>query len=346
MSMEDTIMNELYHYGVSKLDGSPGRGSGRYPLGSGKRPRSQNNKTVFISGSSKTQSKDSGYYRPLPKEIRNKIDGYIENGHKIIVGDAPGVDRQVQNYLNKKGYDNVEIYGPGKEVRYTANKKWKTNPIDAPEFEPNSDEWRAKKDIAMSEAADIGLAIVLDEGAKATRNNVQRLRDANKEVEVYELSKNGKANDKWIEDEIMSNTYLKHYGVSKMDGAPGRGSGRYPLGSGEEPRAEQRKRLRKEYKKSVKDIVKKNDGWKGVISRSAVLNGAAAIGTMLGNPVAGFAAGAVLAGIYSVAGLSESFKTSSELYGWYQDKYGIDAIDSKPKKKYNYNIENIKDYIY
>lgn len=31
--------NELYHIGRSKLDGAP-NGSGRYPLGSGKRPRS------------------------------------------------------------------------------------------------------------------------------------------------------------------------------------------------------------------------------------------------------------------------------------------------------------------
>lgn len=30
---------ELYHYGVSKLHGAPGRGSGRYPLGSGAHPR-------------------------------------------------------------------------------------------------------------------------------------------------------------------------------------------------------------------------------------------------------------------------------------------------------------------
>lgn len=29
--------------------------------------------------------------------------------------------------------------------------------------------------------------------------------------------------------------YLMHYGVSKLDGAPGRGSGRYPLGSGDDP---------------------------------------------------------------------------------------------------------------
>lgn len=33
----------------------------------------------------------------------------------------------------------------------------------------------------------------------------------------------------------IANDILMHYGVGKMDGAPGRGSGRYPLGSGENP---------------------------------------------------------------------------------------------------------------
>lgn len=33
----------------------------------------------------------------------------------------------------------------------------------------------------------------------------------------------------------MSDIFLMHYGVGKMDGAPGRGSGRYPLGSGDKP---------------------------------------------------------------------------------------------------------------
>lgn len=33
----------------------------------------------------------------------------------------------------------------------------------------------------------------------------------------------------------VANDILMHYGVGKMDGAPGRGSGRYPLGSGENP---------------------------------------------------------------------------------------------------------------
>ena len=155
------------------------------------------NKTVFVSGSSKTEDRASGYYRKkLPKEVRRLLKEHVRSGNKIIVGDAPGIDRQVQRFLKK--YNNVEVYGPGTQVRYSANKKWKTNPIDAPEFEQGSKEWLAKKDIAMTNAADIGLAVILDEGAKATRKNVQRLIDQNKNVTVYELSKKGRKFDRFV----------------------------------------------------------------------------------------------------------------------------------------------------
>lgn len=184
MVIKMSMMNdELMHYGVKGMKWGV---------------RRTKPKTVFISGSSKTQTKDSGYYRKrLPDGIKNELNSYMKNGDKIIVGDAPGIDRQVQNYLNKNKYSNVEIYGPGTKVRYTANKNWKTNSIDAPEFEVGSKEWLAKKDIAMTKVADIGLAVVLDEGAKATRKNVERLIEQNKDVKVYELSKNGKQFDKW-----------------------------------------------------------------------------------------------------------------------------------------------------
>lgn len=153
--------------------------------------------TTFISGSSKTQNQESPYYRKeLPKTIRTKIDSYMKSGDKIIVGDAPGIDRQVQDYLNKKNYKNVEVYGPGKKVRYSANSKWKTKTVDSGKYKPDTDEWRAEKDILMSKIADRGLAIVLENGgAGATRDNVQRLIDAHKDVYVYELSTKG---DKWI----------------------------------------------------------------------------------------------------------------------------------------------------
>ena len=155
--------------------------------------------TTFISGSSKTQNKESPYYRKkLPKDIRRIIDSYMKSGDKIIVGDAPGIDRQVQDYLNKKKYGNVEVYGPGKQVRYSANKSWSTKTIDSGKYKPDTDEWRAEKDIFMSNIADKGLAVVLENGgAGATRDNVKRLIDQNKAVKVYELGSDG---DRWIGD--------------------------------------------------------------------------------------------------------------------------------------------------
>ena len=40
----------IAHYGVSVKDGAPGRGSGRYPLGSGERPRSEHNPWIDSNG--------------------------------------------------------------------------------------------------------------------------------------------------------------------------------------------------------------------------------------------------------------------------------------------------------
>ena len=152
--------------------------------------------SLFVSGSSKTQSKDSDYYRrALPKEVRKKLKESMKAGDRIIVGDAPGIDRQVQDYLNSKRYKNVEVYGPGKQVRYSANKDWKTHTIDAPEFEEGSKEWLAKKDEVMTNEATKGLAIILDEGSRATRDNVSRLVKQGKPVDVFQLNRDRK--DDW-----------------------------------------------------------------------------------------------------------------------------------------------------
>lgn len=51
----------LMHYGVGKMEGAPGRGSGRYPLGSGKNPNQHSGdflsrvETMRKSGMSETQ---------------------------------------------------------------------------------------------------------------------------------------------------------------------------------------------------------------------------------------------------------------------------------------------------
>lgn len=161
-------------------------------------------KTVFVSGSSKTQFKDNPYYRKqLPKEVRRELDSHMRKGDKIIVGDAPGIDRQTQDYLKSRRYKNVEVYSPGNKSRYLANKKWKNILVDSSEFKEGSPEWLAKKDKVMSNIADKGIAVILDEGSKATRNNIDRLMSKNKNVSIYQLDRRGPKSD------IRINAYNK-----------------------------------------------------------------------------------------------------------------------------------------
>lgn len=147
--------------------------------------------TLFVSGSSKTQDKESPYYRrKLPKYARNELKKSMKSGDKIIVGEAPGIDRQVQDFLNKKKYQNVEVYTSYKDPRYKANEQWKTKSIDASEYKEGSKEFLAKKDKAMTDDSTKGLAIVLDEGSRATKENVKRLIGQHKDVSIYQLTKN------------------------------------------------------------------------------------------------------------------------------------------------------------
>ena len=170
----------LAHYGTPKH-------SGRYPYGSGKRPYQHG--SVFVSGSVKTGFEDSGYYRKnLSKDVQNELNTYMKKGKKINVGDAPGIDSQVQDYLKKSKYDNVTVYTGYDTPRYIANKKWEVKKIDGAGYEPGTPEFNRQKDIAMTNDSESGLAVILENGgAGATRNNIQRLLDQNKDVKVYEL---------------------------------------------------------------------------------------------------------------------------------------------------------------
>lgn len=158
-------------------------------------------KSVFISGSVKTGFEDSGYYRKeLPDKIKKDIDKHISKDHNIIVGEAPGIDSQVQDYLRDKKYKNVSVYTSYDAPRYLANKNWKVVNVDSKGHAQGTKEFLREKDIAMTKDADEGLSVILENGgAGATRNNIRRLLDQNKKVKVYMLKSDSSADD-WVSD--------------------------------------------------------------------------------------------------------------------------------------------------
>jgi hypothetical protein len=158
-------------------------------------------KSVFISGSSKTQSKDSEYYRKeLPDKVKKDIDKHMAKNHNIIVGEAPGIDSQVQKYLKEKNYKNVSVYTSYDKPRYLASKDWNVVNVDSKGHKPGSKEFLREKDVAMTKDADEGLSVILENGgAGATRNNVKRLLNQNKNVKVYMLNSDSRM-DNWVSD--------------------------------------------------------------------------------------------------------------------------------------------------
>lgn len=68
------------------------------------------NDTVFISGKIKYNKNISGI-------LKNEIDNIIKSNSKIIIGDAPGADTQVQKYLSNKKYKNVTVYTTDENAR-------------------------------------------------------------------------------------------------------------------------------------------------------------------------------------------------------------------------------------
>lgn len=161
---------------------------------------------VFISGTSKMQSQTAGFYRKvIPKAIRNSIDDIRNANARVLVGDAPGFDSMVQDYLAAKGYRKVDIYVTGDEVRKNADADgslgWKIHHISGKGYEKGSTEWHAEKDKAMTKDSTQSLAVVIENGASATRRNIQRAMEAGKNTLTFELSSKGSDYDHFIDTE-------------------------------------------------------------------------------------------------------------------------------------------------
>lgn len=149
---------------------------------------------VFIGGS-------RGISR-LDTEVQHRIDRMIEKRLPVIVGDANGADKAVQDYLRAKGYDLVEVFCSGSSCRNNRGG-WPTRTVPVPSGGKRKGfSFYATKDRAMAEEATVGL-MLWDSESVGTAMNVRRLIQRHKKVVVYVAPKQEfvdvKSEDDWVE---------------------------------------------------------------------------------------------------------------------------------------------------
>ena len=181
--MNDFLKNkELYHYGVKGMRW----GVRRDKDGKSSGQQYNSNDTVFVSGKVK-------YDKELDDAVKIELDNVIKAKSNIVVGDAPGADKLVQDYLNEKNYRNVKVYTTDLNARNNSGK-WKVVRISANNLSDEK-QIRALKDIEMSSLATKAIAVMPENDSpdSAMSNNINRLRDNGLEPVIFDYEKK-----KWI----------------------------------------------------------------------------------------------------------------------------------------------------
>ena len=124
---------------------------------------------VFISGSISKKTLDENDIAYMEQIVEGK--------RTILIGDADGVDRAVQQYLFEQNYQNVIVYFSGENVRHNIGN-WQTKQI------PNPDNLTGKpryqlKDKAMADDCDCGM-MFWDGKSKGTQDNIDYMEKLGK----------------------------------------------------------------------------------------------------------------------------------------------------------------------
>ena len=134
---------------------------------------------VFVSGK-------VSYDKTLSKKVRGELDGAMKAGSKILVGDAPGADTRVQDYLAKSNYKNVTVYTSDGKARNNVGE-WKEKNIGLNLKDDRKR--RAQKDKRMAYAATKAIVIMPEDDRpdSAMSKNLQRLKAYGVPTTLYDF---------------------------------------------------------------------------------------------------------------------------------------------------------------
>jgi hypothetical protein len=124
---------------------------------------------VFIAG--------SRHLSKLNQEVKRRIDKIVEKHLTIMIGDANGVDKAVQLYLNAKGYPNVLVFCMHGSCRNNIGN-WATQEIKAADPRRRDFAYYSTKDRAMAREADYGFMLWDGESRGTLTSIVQLVRES------------------------------------------------------------------------------------------------------------------------------------------------------------------------
>jgi hypothetical protein len=129
---------------------------------------------VFIGGSRQ--------FKQLPTSVLSRLDNIVSKGLSVLLGDANGADKAVQQYFAKHHYQQVVIYCSSGTCRNNLGG-WPIQAIPA-DTKSRGFDFYAAKDAAMAKDADYGL-MLWDGESNGTLNNVLNLLGDGKKTVVY-----------------------------------------------------------------------------------------------------------------------------------------------------------------
>jgi hypothetical protein len=135
----------------------------------------KNGTKVFIAGSRRLSR--------LNKDVKRRIDNIVDKGLTVVVGDANGVDKAVQQYLDSRRYNRVTVFCMEGGCRNNVGN-WPIRTITAAEPSKRDFAYYSTKDRSMVREADYGL-MLWDGRSRGTLRSILDLVRHGKPVIVY-----------------------------------------------------------------------------------------------------------------------------------------------------------------
>lgn len=136
---------------------------------------------VFISGSISIKR--------LPSGVIDSLKKIKDNNLTVLVGDADGVDKKIQDFYSHNCYDNVEVYSIYSSPRNISSSSFSTNTVTVDDDIKKERERQTKKDEAMTLDSEYSF-IIWDGKSKGSHKNIIRALELGKKIKVYLLSEN------------------------------------------------------------------------------------------------------------------------------------------------------------